>query len=304
MNYKIGVFFGDQRNTTWPDALTTPGNLTTLLTSLFALNPDCLAKSETFNSAFDTFSGDTNKIKFKDGTAANKKTTILLRVKALMRAVLQLKKYHLGYETMFADLTGKGVLPPFGSRFSNFFRFGTVRYYHKAIAFSYTDILKMTKPDVAAPAPNATATSVIGSKIVVGGVAGPNDVATPTPAAEAGGAEGGFYKTHYLEVKKYIDNSGPDDNLFAPGRLSQLRPNTFNSWKKIICRRLVCAMIEHCRANDDLFSSFKVTTNYPSGSALFKPLTPFTDHDWAAYVSGIDFKERITRIGDGISYPD
>ena len=49
-------------------------------------------------------------------------------------------------------------------------------------------------------------------------------------------------------------------------------------------------MIEHCRANDDLFSSFKVTTNYPSGSALFKPLTPFTDHDWAAYVSGIDFE--------------
>ncbi|MBR5723902.1 MAG: hypothetical protein IKX62_00830 [Bacteroidales bacterium] len=292
VNYAIRAFFRWLSSRNWPSEVETPTDLTTLLTSLFALDEACLAKGKDFDAAFDTFAGDETKFKIKTGTEDGRAASIKGSVKGLMRAVLALKKFHLGYDTMFADLTGKGVLPPFGSRFENFFRFGTVRYHHKAIGFTYDEILKMTKPEVPAPNVGDDHIDVLGNATLVGGQPVGPAPDTPTPAAEDGGSENGFYHAYYLKVQKFIDNASPDAAVFTPDVPSLLKPNVFNSWKKIVCRRLICALIEFCRGNNNPFDSFKVTTNYPAGTTLYKPETPFSDHDWASYISGISFEKK------------
>lgn len=266
----------------YPATIKTPASTKDLLIALFQLDPANLSITK-FGTAFEGFIGNTSKWDHQAGTAINTITEHNNKLKPLMRAVMELKKHHLQYLTILDDLRQKGAGPSGGRRFTNFFRYGTVRYHHKGIPFTYDAILKLDKAEM--PNPTNAATHVKGNKTDANPA-----VALPTPnPTTPTGNEQGFYHDWYTKVDKYVTNSNPDGNLFTAAKIGD---NSQKRWLVFVARRIICAMIEYCRTNENVFKTFKVLTDYPAGSELFNPSLPISDSDWATYVKGVKFETK------------
>jgi hypothetical protein len=101
----------------------------------------------------------------------------------------------------------------------------------------------------------------------------------------------------YKKVKAVLEYANSvDANLFS----ADLATAEFEGNKKVLKRKLAFQIFERARGNAAIFDSFKVKAANYTKEGLTAPTdtaAPFSDEDWAKYLSGFEFEKKDNEEG-------